>query len=148
MDNQWALKCSYVSILWSNTHPLCMSSLSRLFLHRHLLYVAPSATATCQPIYTTTPTETLSVGKTSPPHVLLQRDWQVWQEYCCPTTHTHCQVDSGERECGSHRQQPTSLRHSLATHHFSNQHVCGRTVGSWAIMGCVHVHCFSFVMPY
>ena len=31
-------------------------------------------------------------------------------------------------ECGSHRQQPTTLRCFLATHHFSNQHVCGRTV--------------------
>ena len=33
-----------------------------------------SATATCQPIYTTTPTEALSVGKSGPPHVLLQGD--------------------------------------------------------------------------
>ena len=30
-----------------------------------------------QPIYTTTPTEALSVGKTGPPRVMLQGDWQV-----------------------------------------------------------------------
>ena len=52
-----------------------------------------------------------------------------------------------ESVCGSHRQQPTTLRHSLAAHHFSYQHVCGRVLGP-PTMGCVHVHCVSFVIQY
>ena len=53
-----------------------------------------------------------------------------------------------ERECGSHRQQPTTLRCSLATHHLSYQHVCERTVGSsYLTAGYVHVRHFSFI-PY
>ena len=62
-----------------------------------------------------------------PPHVLLQGDWQVWQEYYCPTTLTYCQVDS------------------LLSYQCN---MCmGGLLGS-PTMGCVHVHCFSFVIPY
>ena len=131
MDNKWALKCIHMHFMITHTHiPFArVLWVDYCYIGMHLLCIAPSATATCWPIYTTTPTETLSVGKTGSPHVLFQGDWQVWQEYYCPTTLTYCQVDSGERVCSSCRQQPTTLRCSLATHHLSYQHVCGRTVG-------------------
>ena len=72
----------------------------------------------------------------------------MWQEYTAPPLF-HTARWTLERECGSHRQQPTSLKCSLATHHLSNQHVCGRrTVGfSFPTASCVHVHHFFFV-PY